>query len=276
MKLKISAEDASWQLREAAWDLEERVLWRGSDAAKTKAKVVHWRLAKVGRAVVAVLERISSPVQQLFETKLVWPLTDRLDDYGPATKTGIVTLALVAALGATLAGAKMAGGGDVAAPAAPTATGGSLAFTADTGGGPSTLQGVQPDFAADPNTTAVAAKAVPPAPVRPEPTAPPAQIALGFAQAFAKYEVGKTDEKDTEVFAAVASPPLAQALTQSPPRLPAGTEVPQAKVLNVVLAEQEGKEIVASVSLLRLEAASELRLTLRDKGDGWRVVEVLG
>ena len=77
-------------------------------------------------------------------------------------------------------------------------------------------------------------------------------------------------------FAAVAEKPLAQSLEQDPPRLPAGTEVPEARVMNVVLSEPDGKQIEASVSLLRLRAASELRLTLQAYPEGWQVVGVRG
>jgi hypothetical protein len=77
-------------------------------------------------------------------------------------------------------------------------------------------------------------------------------------------------------FDATATGPLADSLGTSPPRLPEGTKVPKAKVLNVVLGARQGKEVTASVSLLRLQAASELRLTLREVKKGWRVAGVLG
>ena len=34
MSIKLSAEDARWDVREAAWTFEERVLWRASDASR--------------------------------------------------------------------------------------------------------------------------------------------------------------------------------------------------------------------------------------------------
>ena len=43
-----------------------------------------------------------------------------------------------------------------------------------------------------------------------------------------------------------------------------------------MLGEREGEEVEASVSLVRLQAASELRLTLRHTPEGWQVAEVLG
>ena len=46
--------------------------------------------------------------------------------------------------------------------------------------------------------------------------------------------------------------------------------------MNVVLSEPDGKQVEASVSLLRLRAASELRLTLQAYPEGWQVVGVRG
>ena len=47
-------------------------------------------------------------------------------------------------------------------------------------------------------------------------------------------------------------------------------------MLNVVLARAGRQAGDASVSLLRLQAASELRLTLQDTRHGWQVAGVLG
>jgi hypothetical protein len=258
---KLSAEDARWEIREAAWTFEERVLWRASDASR----------AALRRALRAV-----SPLQRLIQTKLVWPLSDRLDDYGTGTRTALATLGVVAALGAGTAGVLVAGSEGGAPTAAAHAA---VLQPADAG---TNLRGVPPDFVADPNagattTAAPAAKpADPPAPGASGPDAPPAQVAWNFAQAFVLYEVGKVDDKAEEAFKQSATRPLAAALSKNPPRLPEGAKVPEAKVLNVVEGEQTGKEMTVSVSLLRLEAASELRLTLRETKRGWLVAGVLG
>src|SRR5688572_18614850 len=122
--LKTSAEDARWQLREvagdacwnareAAWTLEERVLWPGSEAARKALR----------RAAEAV-----RPLQRLIQPRLVWPLTDRLDDYGTGARTAVATLAVVAAGAAGIAGAELASpdaerahlGGPAAAVSIPT------------------------------------------------------------------------------------------------------------------------------------------------------------
>ena len=102
-------------------------------------------------------------------------------------------------------------------------------------------------------------------------------MAWNFASAFVLFEIGKSSPQTTEVFQQTAAPPLAKSLAANPPRLPNGTKVPQARVLNVVLAERKKDEVTASVSLARLRAVSEVRLTLThtDK-HGWRVTQVLG
>jgi hypothetical protein len=126
-------------------------------------------------------------------------------------------------------------------------------------------------------SSTVAAQAVDPA-GKPGggPTAPPANVAWDFAQAFVRYEVGKADERVANTFAEVADAPLAEALGTDPPRLPKDQQVPEAKVLNVVLGERQDEELQVSVSLVRLQAASELRLTLRHTPEGWLVAKVLG
>lgn len=273
MSFKHSAEDAGWQLREvaddarwgvreAAWTLEERVLWRGSDAAR----------AAMRRAMRAL-----APLQRLIQTRLVWPLADRLDDYGMVTRTAVASVGVAAAIGAGVAGATLAGSGD----AATDPVGAPLALAAQPPGAAATLEGAAPDFASDPNAAAAgAAKGKQPVPAPPpaeiDPDTPPDAVAMTFAQAFVEYEVGRGGERTTQSFGATASKPLAEALGTDPPRLPAGTNVPEARVLNVVLGKQVDKQLTASVSLVRLEAASELRLTLIESPKGWRVAEVLG
>lgn len=260
MSIKLSTEDARWGVREAAWNIEERVLWRASDASR----------AAIRRALRAI-----QPLQRLIQTRLLWPLGDRLEDYGTGTRTALATLGVVAALGAAFVGSRLAA--DPGSPAAPLTA---SALAADTAGATVNLRGVTPDFAGGANA-AKASAAVKPAPppagaAAAGPDAPPDQIAWRFAQAFVAYEVGKVGKDDMASFDATATGPLADSLGTSPPRLPEGTKVPQAKVLNVVLGAQQGKEVTASVSLLRLQAASELRLTLREVKKGWRVAGVLG
>lgn len=276
MSIKLSAEDAGWQLRdvandarwgarEAAWTLQERVLWRGSDASR----------AALRRAMRALL-----PLQRLIQTKLAWPLADRMDDYGIAMRTTVATVGVAAAIGAGAAGAMLAGSGESSTDplAAPVA----VAAAAQIPGTSQTLEGIAPDFVADPNAApqgkaaAPEGKAAAPPVDELGPATPPDQVAMTFAQAFVQYEVGRAGEGTAQSFRVAATKPLATALGGDPPRLPAGTKVPEAQVLNVVLGKQAGIALPASVSLVRLEAASELRLTLVETPKGWRVSEVLG
>jgi hypothetical protein len=130
------------------------------------------------------------------------------------------------------------------------------------------LQGVTPQFqpgrAQVPQATADA------------PSAPPARVSWRFAQAFVRYEVGRGDKLTTAAFNSTATHALAKSLAADPPRLPVGHKVPQARVLNVVLANASKTQITASVSLVRLRAMSEVRLTLILAHNEWRVAQVLG
>ena len=254
--MNLRNSDASWAIREVAWGLEERVLWRGSDAA--------------GRALEA-----TAPLQRLIQTKLTWPLTDALRQRGTATRAGIAATAVTAAIAAGVAGATFAP--DSAPTPSPTAQLGPLP-TAPSAPAGEALQGTAPKIEVEQQ----GAKPAPlPAPATPPPAEAPAEapdeVAWKFASAFVTYEVGKSSPQTTEVFNQTAAPPLAKSLAASPPRLPNGTKVPQARVLNVVLAERKKDEVTASISLARLRAVSEIRLTLThtDK-HGWRVVQVLG
>ena len=84
------------------------------------------------------------------------------------------------------------------------------------------------------------------------------------------------DDDAAEDFARLATPPLATALAESPPRLPADVKVPQARVLNVVLGEsgrqaERGQRLAGSpAGRQRAPADPEA------PGDGWLVTEVRG
>ena len=80
-----------------------------------------------------------------------------------------------------------------------------------------------------------------------------------------------------DAFAGSATPELAKALLQRPPKQPAGVKVPRAKVLNVVAGPSQGNVYKVSVSLLRVGVTSELRLDMEHgKRVEWRVTNVLG
>jgi len=251
MNVRVSADQAGWSIREAAWGFEERVIWRGTDAARSA-------LERAGRA--------THPLQRRIQTKLTWPLSDVYRARGRKTRAALATTAATFAVAAGAAGAISAADHASTQPAVSP-----LAPAAAAPQGPDTLvlQGVTPQF--QPSHAAPA----PPAPAA-EPTKKPAQVAWDFAQAFVAYEIGHTDKPTAAAFADTATKPLAKALKSDPPRLPANGKVPKARVLNVVLGGTGKQQVTASVSLVRLRAVSELRLTLTRDGREWRVAQVLG
>src|SRR3954467_2593582 len=88
-----SADQAGWSIREAAWSVEERILWRGSDAARSA-------LDRVARA--------TDPLQRLIQTRLTWPLSDAYRARGRKARAALAASAATAALAAGAAGALMA------------------------------------------------------------------------------------------------------------------------------------------------------------------------
>ena len=143
-----------------------------------------------------------------------------------------------------------------------------------------TLEGVAPDFekAAGKDgrdSGKVPADAVEPAP---EPSDPALKVAYRFATAFAAWEVGR--KSAIGALKKTTTPRLGRELAARPPRLPEGVDVPRARVLNIVERKASGRRTEASVSLLRVGSASELRLSLRRDGKGrkaeWLVTEVKG
>jgi hypothetical protein len=250
VNLRVSAEDATWSVREAAWGFEERVLWRGGDAARDT-------LERAGRSM--------QPLQRLIQTRLTWPIEDAFRDCNRRARAVIVAGTAALAIGAAAAGALSAPHNAPAHRSLPAASVTAAPRSVDA----NALQGVTPQF-----QTGHAA----PAPVQPptRASAPPAQVAWQFAHAFVAYEVGKDSKKTQTAFAATATKPLAKALAKDPPRLPASGKVPQARVLNVVIGAAAKEQVTASVSLVRLRAMSEVRLTLTKNGSDWRVAQVLG
>jgi hypothetical protein len=113
---------------------------------------------------------------------------------------------------------------------------------------------------------------------KPAPAGPAAmKVARDFSEAFVFYEIGEHPGRAKAVFAETATPQLASALGERPPRLPAGAKVPKARVVNLVPGPRAGKAYTVSVSLLRVGLTSELRLTLQHgKNDGWQVADILG
>jgi hypothetical protein len=263
MNIRVSADQAGWSIREAAWDLEERVLWRGSDAARETLE----RGSDAARDAFARAGYRLNPLHRLIQTRLTWPLGDAFRARGRAAQTAIVASAAAVAIAAGSGGATLApeeSPSQYLNPAAVTAASATGVPVAET----TVLQGVAPEFQAGDDPVPVAQA--------PKPSAEPAQVAWQFAQAFVAYEVGRSSDKTDAGFAETATKPLLKALAEDPPRLPADTKIPQARVLNVVLGEAAKEQVTASVSIVRMRSISEVRLTLTKEGAHWRVAQVLG
>lgn len=273
------------------------MVWGGADALRRLLDAAKWPFE---RALWAL------------ERGLVWPLEERTGRWTPQVRTfGIAVLALLAA-GAGVLGLLWASGGggnasQVAQPAAPAPApivrqapvaepapetpalrGATPNFSHEAGGGVSkanseiATSGESVD--AGTASSAEAAGTVPApdssATAKAAPPAGPAaiKVARRFADAFVLYEIGKTDGEVRSTFAATATPQVTHALLQRPPRQPAGTEVPKAKVLNIIPGPVSGSTYSFSVSLLRVGVTSELRIDMqRDKDSGkWLVTDSRG
>jgi hypothetical protein len=262
---------------------------------------------RVRRGFRGGLERIGFG----FQERLIWPLQDRTAMMGAPARAFSAAAAVVLAAGAVAAGLLVADPGGTsegtAPPIAVTSTAVATKAPPEKPAEP-TLQGAAPVFEpveTEPPSEVDPAKAVvKSAPAEkagdgdaaqassaatsssvsngPQVDGPPAgpeaiAVARDFAAAFLLYETGETDSTVRQAFAETATPALAKALLERPPRLPANVEAPQAKVVNLVPAPSLGDVYPVSVSLLRVGATSELRLDMEQrKGEGWRVTNVLG
>jgi hypothetical protein len=260
-----------------------------------------------------VIERATWPLRKLIwlvEEKMIWPLADAIRGRGahaapapvdsaptrrPDVRIALATVGAAAVVGVGIAAFVGSNGPGSAstAPDTPPTTSASLPNALPgkaEGEQPSTLQGVAPNFEAS-KSGASKASATTDTQVSPlkgtneKPSSiPPGatddttalHTARDFAGAFVLYEVGKSNPAVKRTFFRTATPALARALRDRPPRLPDSVKVPVAKVRNVVLGARHAREVDASVSLLRLGDLSELRLTLTKRHGVWAVNEVRG
>lgn len=261
---------------------------------------------RVRSGLKGAFERVAFGIQE----RLIWPLQDRTATMGAPTRALSFSTVAVLAAGAVAGGLILASpDGEQSTPTTRIATASAPAATKAPPQKPAepTLKGAAPVFeptAAAPASEVDPAKAiVKSAPAEnaaggdagqtsaassssaskgPDVNGPPAgpeaiAVAHDFAAAFLLYETGETDSVVRQAFDASATPALAKALLERPPRLPANVEVPKAKVVNVVPAPSLGDVYPVSVSLLRVGLTSELRLDMEQrKGEGWRVTNVLG
>jgi hypothetical protein len=304
-------ESATWPLRKLLWLIEEKVVWPLADAFRnwTGRSFAHVRVEPVAEPLdeggPQPLEAATAPSLEgaagAVDRRIFPRMRDRFRNrFGTSGRDVFVVLGTVAvALGVGIGVVAITGPHNSApAPSVPTGNASapvtpptSPATNTPPSADQSTLQGASPDFKA--STEAAGSSAAPAASAHTSPlkgtNSKPSSIPPGvaddvaalhaardFAGAFVLYEVGKSNPQVKRTFARTTTPALAKALRDRPPRLPASVKVPTAKVQNVVLGAKTGKNLDASVSLLRLGAVSELRLTLIQRHKAWLVSEVRG
>lgn len=259
---------------DAAFAVEQRLVWKGADLLRGLADAVRWPF-----------ERAAWTIEQ----EVVWRLEERADGWdGSLRAASAGGLALLAA-GAVALGVLVASGGGSTTQlgevsvTVPQPTPATAQVESE-----SVLHGAAPDFAVSDETGSKGSSAEAEAGTAPQAggttlessssaTAAPViaagpaatKVAHRFASAFVLYETGKTTPEVRATFAETATPQLTHALLQRPPRLPANTEVPQAKVVNIVPGPKRGDSYTMSISLLRVGVTSELRIDMeRDKQSG--------
>jgi hypothetical protein len=272
-------------LADAAWAVEDRVVWGAAD-------VFH-----------ALLEAIREEVELWGRPARAAALAGTIVLAGAGVAAGVIV--------SDPSGGEQSGPNIVRVSPPPVATTPSAKAAEATGG--QVLQGSTPSFgeeqgggvtkaeaATEPPASQIAANATD---IPGEPSggaaaadggsevAGPAAIAVAreFSGAFVLYETGRDTSAVKAVFHETATPELAKALLQRPPRLPADVKVPEAKVLNIVAGPKHGDTYTLSVSLLRVGITSELRLDMQKAPAGktgggsaesdkvrWLVTDVLG
>lgn len=238
------------------------------------------------------------------ERRLLWPLRERFAGRSPSGRSvGAAALAGIAGA-AILAGVLLLPGGNGEPReqvAAPTRV--AIATPEPEPARPSAreLQGVAPSFEVDEDRSDAAGPeldteveggespadgeasaseeggAATSSSGKPVPAGPAAmKVARRFSEAFVFYEIGERQTRAKTVFDETATPELAEALDERPPRQPANAAVPKARVLNLVPGPRAGKAYTVSVSMLRVGLTSELRLELNRKNGTWLVTDVRG
>jgi hypothetical protein len=286
---------AAWnRLRSLGLDIEA-VAWDWGRSVGTAAR----RLA----AGAAPLKDPLARAVWFVEHKLLWPLQDRADGRLPHVSGQLAGTAAVVALAigvVTLAVVSLQGEEEpsrLAAQPAPIVAAPTTASTTTTPVAGPVLRGAPPSFdvegagiadvATDDTIASDAEEGLASASgesetattssSKPVPAGPAAmKVARRFADAFVHYEVGEDEDRAEEVFAETATPQLASALAERPPRQPATVEVPQARVLNLVPGPRRGRTYTVSASLLRVGTTSELRLEMKKRNGNWLITDVRG
>lgn len=260
--------------------------------------------AAVADVVRWPFERAAWPI----ERRLLWPLRERFAGRSPSSRSvGAAALAGIAGAAVLTGALLLPSSSDSPREQAAAPTRVAIATPEPAAALPSgrELQGVAPSFEVDgsgeaaPATNDVGAEpedagaSEPPtdeetagseegaaatsSSKKPVPAGPEAmKVARRFSEAFVFYEIGERQARAKTVFGETATPQLAEALDERPPRQPANATVPKARVLNLVPGPRAGKAYTVSVSLLRVGLTSELRLELNKKDGTWFVTDVRG
>jgi hypothetical protein len=279
--------------RDLAGALEENVLWRIADWSRGVVDAIRWALERLAWAI---------------ERGLLWPLQERTAGLpAPGRIAGAAALAGVALLAVAIGVLSLTAGDspEEARPSVASAPASSPAQAPPEEPDIPKLEGVTPSFGSggnfagassdsgevaaessgvdtsSTNTAAASADeegaAAASSIEKPVPAGPAAmKVARRFSEAFVLYEIGERPARASAVFAETATPGLATALAERPPRLPEGTEVPKARVLNLVPGPRRGKAYTVSASLLRVGVTSELRLQMKNQAGNWMVTDVRG
>lgn len=261
-----AADVVRWPFERAAWAIERVVFWplrerfagwspsgRGAGAAALAGIAVAAILSGVlllpGEGGDAALERGAAPARVAIAT----PETQSEEPQGPVLQGVPPNFGVDKGVGAT----KSAGGAsselNAGSPAAAPVAGDEPGEAAEDGAA----------------TTSTAKVAVPAGPAA-------MKVARRFSEAFVFYEIGERPARAKTVFGETATPQLAGALGERPPRQPEEAKVPKARVVNLVPGPRAGKAYTVSVSLLRVGLTSELRLELNKKKGAWLVTDVRG
>ncbi|MEX2448353.1 MAG: hypothetical protein WD404_06370 [Solirubrobacterales bacterium] len=266
---------------------------------------------RIARLALGIADVVRWPFERLawaLERRLLWPLRERVAGWSPprhaAGAGGLAVVVAAAAIGVLAFSGQDPEREQAAAPARAA-----IAAPAATPEQPRgrELRGVAPSFDVEPGVglagtpgeaspgAAAGSTSSAPSPVsgaaaedesgavissagkKPVPAGPAAmKVARRFSEAFLFYEVGQRRARARDVFAATATPRLAEALAERPPRQPQNGKVPKARILNLVPGPRAGKAYTVSVSMLRVGLTTELRLELRRDGRSWSVTDVRG
>jgi hypothetical protein len=282
---------AGWPLRRLVWAVEDR-LAGGGELLRGVADAVRWPF-----------ERLA----WLLERRLVWPLREGAARFGPPGRSAGAAALTAIVVAVVLSGVLLLPGdgrsgenGAVARvaiatpepepqeePSGPVLQGVSPNFgvagspagaaTSDAGAEPDAGSSTEAPESGGEATQSEEGAAAASSSTKPVPAGPAAmKVARRFSEAFVLYEIGERRARAKAVFGETASPQLAGALGERPPRQPADGEVPKARVLNLVPGPRAGKAYTVSVSLLRVGLTSELRLELNKKQGQWLVTDVRG